>query len=704
MPAFSYKFTSDAAQQLWTTSDGYGARSTSLKYFDTNIAIYNVKNSVEPGRIIALTPFKLDVFESALRLCKDLRTELAAKQQANADRLASIMQTIRAIFAGYRGSVLAELTSPTLTDIEKELKLGESYSEESGLEGKLKNKAELEKATSEEGIKLLKGEASALKALYKEIHPILEASQKLIEIDPVSQSRLLKTKEDEQKVLAKALVPSGSTLDKLMALIRPANEICSLHSPETAGCPLCKQDLQDRELVLFKQYATLLTNELDTTIIELRGLISLAEKNHKVIADCLPSNWAKNSILDMALIDAIKSADNAIQSQFMLGAKIDQASKDSSSALRELADDLLKQLQEKEKLIEQAGRDREVLLEQLSEISIECRSLLYAKQIAENADLVKEAHRRVVDASFWDEALPEFTTMLRKLTATAKRAHRELVVDDFKNRLNAEYITLAEKDMSAFGVQLKDVGGDGAVAVDHHIAGKRIEAVLSEGEQRIHALALFFAELETCTQQVIIIFDDPISSFDYNHIANYCNRLRDFLRNHPNRQIIVLTHNWEFFVQFQTTINAARPALNQHMAVYVLESCVALDEYGEDVEALKSEINAILSVTGEPTKAQKEVLAGKMRRLIESVVNTHVFNKQRHQFKQKSQQVSAFDDFTRVVPLLPAEAQSLRDLFAKLSITEHDDPRNAYVNTDKAMFQTRYNAIKLIEAAIVGRK
>lgn len=140
------------------------------------------------------------------------------------------------------------------------------------------------------------------------------------------------------------------------------------------------------------------------------------------------------------------------------------------------------------------------------------------------------------------------------------------------------------------------------------------------------------------------------------------------------------------------------------MSVHVLESCVALDEYSENVDDLKTDIEAILAIAGEPTKPQKEVMAGKMRRLIEAVVNTHVFNKQRHQFKQKNQQVSAFDDFTKVVALLTAEAQSLRDLFAKLSIAEHDDPRNAYVNTDKAMFQTRYNKIKAIETAIIGRK
>ena len=140
------------------------------------------------------------------------------------------------------------------------------------------------------------------------------------------------------------------------------------------------------------------------------------------------------------------------------------------------------------------------------------------------------------------------------------------------------------------------------------------------------------------------------------------------------------------------------------MAVQVLESCVAIDAYSENIDDFKADIDAILAVAGEPTKQQKEVMAGKMRRLIEVVVNTHVFNKQRHQFKQKNQAVSAFNEFTRVVPLLPAEAQVLRDLFAKLSITEHDDPRNAYVNTDKAMFQTRYNQIGAIERAIIGRK
>ena len=700
-PSFAYKFASDATAQSWTTPAAYGARSTSLKYFDTGIAIHNVQNSVQPSRIIELSPFKLDIFETTLKFCKDLRTELVRKQNENAAQLADLVERIRTKFEGFKGSVLAELTNPTIAALEAELKLGETYSEESGLDGKLKRKAELEKATSEEGLKLLKGEASALKSLHGEVQSILEASEKLVDIDSITQLKTLESKENELEILAKALIPSGTNLDKLMALIRPANAIFNLNSPEISECPLCKQSLRNSELELFKQYAALLTGELDTAITDLRKLIKTAEKNLKVIAESTPDNWAKDSVLAVDTIDAIKNAGRIIQTRFKGGEEIDQHCKDAVSSIRVLNDNLSKRLEEKKQLIEDASKNQRALLKQLDEISAECQRLLYAKKVTENSALMKDVLQKVKVDAFWDAGLPDFTAVLRKITSTAKKAHKELVVDDFKSRLNAEYIALAEKNMSAFGVKLKDIGGDGAVTVDHHIAGHRIEAVLSEGEQRVHALALFFAELETCEQQVIV-FDDPISSFDYNYIGNYCNRLRDLIQAHPNRQIIVLTHNWEFFVQIQTTLNTSR--LNQHMAVHVLESCVAIDEYSENIDDLKIDIDAILAITGEPTKPQKEVMAGKMRRLIEAVVNTHVFNKQRHQFKQKSQQVSAFDDFTKVVPLLLSEAQTLRDLFAKLSITEHDDPRNAYVNTDKAMFQTRYDTIKNIETAIVGRR
>jgi hypothetical protein len=126
--------------------------------------------------------------------------------------------------------------------------------------------------------------------------------------------------------------------------------------------------------------------------------------------------------------------------------------------------------------------------------------------------------------------------------------------------------------------------------------------------------------------------------------------------------------------------------------------------YSEKLDVLKKSIESFLKASGEPSKSQKEELAGKMRRLIEVVINTHVFNQQRHQYKQKNQAISTFLEFTKIVALQKDEAQTLRDLYSKLSVSEHDDPRNAYVNSDKAMFQTRYDEILNIETAIASRK
>ena len=341
------------------------------------------------------------------------------------------------------------------------------------------------------------------------------------------------------------------------------------------------------------------------------------------------------------------------------------------------------------------------MVKQLTKLRTEIEPLEYAQAIADRLATLQEAQRMVVESQFWRTKLPAFTQVLRRITEKAKDAHEELVVVDFEARLDAEYKALAEKDMAAFGVKLARKGVDAAVSVLPQVGGKGIDGVLSEGEQRIHALALFFAELETCPQSVLV-FDDPVSSFDYNYIANYCARLRDFAVKFPDRQVIVLTHNWEFFVQLQTTLNGA--GLSGQLSVQVLENCTVVADYSEKADELKGDITAILAAAGEPSKALKEEIAGKMRRLIESVVNTHVFNKQRHQYKQKSQPVSEFHEFTKLVRLLPAEATALRDLYGKLSISEHDDPRNAYVNTDKATFQTRYNAIIAVESAVVSRR
>jgi wobble nucleotide-excising tRNase len=107
-----------------------------------------------------------------------------------------------------------------------------------------------------------------------------------------------------------------------------------------------------------------------------------------------------------------------------------------------------------------------------------------------------------------------------------------LVVSDFEARLNEEYSGLAEKNMESFCVKLAQRGSDSSITMLPQIGGQDIGDVLSEGEQTIHALALFFAELETCSH-CVLVFDDPIASFDYNYSENFSNRLARFCKSYP---------------------------------------------------------------------------------------------------------------------------------------------------------------------------
>ena len=647
-----------------------------------------------------LTPFRLHVFEWAKGMTTAFRDSLQRAQQDNSTKLTQSLKTIRTDFAKFKGRALAIIEDKTVSNLPAQIKLGEDFKDPKLLQEKQAAAAELEKASSEDGLKLLRAEHRELELLLTALNTLVTSAAALWALEPANKAKTLLEKQTAQQVLAKELIPEGRTLDDLLGLLRIASPMCKMDHAAGDACPLCKRDLGASEVELFKRYHSLLVGELEKNIIAIKADIIKAREIVTVVEQIDRKAWDKCRTIPEEVLTTAKTASEVIIASCDISKEPTLEAKAALESLKVSVITWAIQLESKKTAIEVAAKGRDALVKQLAKLRAEIEPLEYAQAVADRLATLKETQAMAAQAQFWSKNLPAFKQVLKRITEKAKDAHEDLVVVDFEARLDAEYRALAEKNMSAFGVVLARKGTDAAVTVLPQVGGKGIEGVLSEGEQRVHALALFFAELETCPQSVLV-FDDPISSFDYNYIANYCARLRDFTVKHPTRQIIILTHNWEFFVQLQMTMNHA--ALDHSLSVHVLENCTVVADYSEKIDDLKNDINAVLSVAGEPAKPKREELAGKMRRLIEAVVNTHVFNHQRHQYKQKSQAITVFKSFTKVVALLPAEATTLHDLYAKLSITEHDDPRTAYVNTDKAMFQTRYNTIIAIETAIRSR-
>ena len=700
-PVFSYKFRSDARVQSWNPSVGYGPRSVTVKYFDSGVALSIVESAVEPGRVVVLTPYKLHVFEWTKALTSEFRSVLQEARETNAKNLADGLEKIRAEFSKFKNCPLAALDEKNASSLSAEIKIGEAFDQSKLLQEKQNAAAALEKAASEEGLKLLRAEHRELEAFLSSVGVLIGSAESLWSLQPATKGRDLLAKQTAQELLAKALIPENGTLDELVSLVRAASPLCNLESAEHEVCPLCRRELKSSEADLFKKYHELLTGRLEEEIASLRADLHKAREVVEAVHHVNREEWDKYSTLPADLLQQAKTSSGIVLESCDLGDEPANEAMEALEALKNLASNGAQLVEQKSNAIDIAAKGRGELVRALEKIHVEIEPLAYAQAIASYLVPLKEAHRRAAEAELWGAMLPSFTPLLKKITDRAKETHRRLVVSDFEARLNAEYKALTEKPMAAFGVTLENRGSEALVTLLPQVGGKEIDDILSEGEQRVHAMALFFAELETCSQSVIV-FDDPVSSFDYNFVANYCARLRDFAVNHPERQIIVLTHNWDFFVQLQLTLN--KSGLNNNLSVQVLENCAVVADYSEKVHERKADISSLLTATSEPSRAEKEELAGKMRRLSESVVNTHVFNNQRHQFKQKSLPVTDFPQFTKLTPLLSSEAVALGDLYAKLSISEHDDPRNAYVNTDKATFQSRYDSILAIETAVIARK
>jgi len=80
---------------------------------------------------------------------------------------------------------------------------------------------------------------------------------------------------------------------------------------------------------------------------------------------------------------------------------------------------------------------------------------------------------------------------------------------------------------------------------------KKLDEILSEGEQRAIAIGSFLAELRLAAHKGGIVFDDPVSSLDHRWRKNVARRL---VEEAKNRQVIVLTHDTAFLGELRDAI------------------------------------------------------------------------------------------------------------------------------------------------------
>jgi|TARA_R100000049_G_C1954626_1_gene106581 ABC-type lipoprotein export system ATPase subunit len=267
----------------------------------------------------------------------------------------------------------------------------------------------------------------------------------------------------------------------------------------------------------------------------------------------------------------------------------------------------------------------------------------------------------------------------RPITDKSKKFATVAVTDELRAALNAEFHALGIGHIKA---KLKERSGRGKmyhqILLDLPVT-KKIEEILSEGEQRAIALGAFFAELALANHSCGIVLDDPVSSLDHWRRRNVARRL---VEESKKRQVIVFTHDTSFLGQLCDEIDSAQAVNSKLFLEWQAGSpgCVN-DGLPWAHQGYKARINSLeqaqskLAKSWPPYPGEKEITEirheyDRLRATLERVIQDVVFNGVVKRYRDWIR-VDALED---VVGFNRAEYESIDELHKKSCdvVTAHD--------------------------------
>ncbi len=134
----------------------------------------------------------------------------------------------------------------------------------------------------------------------------------------------------------------------------------------------------------------------------------------------------------------------------------------------------------------------------------------------------------------------------RAISNKAKDLANQALSDELSKALNSEFVKLGMENVKT---KLKSRNQQGKtlykIVLDLPVASK-IDAILSEGEQRAIAIGSFLAEMNLADGSNALVFDDPVSSLDHHRRQRVARRL---VKEAGNRQVIIFTHDTVFLAE-----------------------------------------------------------------------------------------------------------------------------------------------------------
>jgi len=570
--AIKYRASAETEPREWAgdSDDEFVSR---VSVFDTQCAAVYLTEKTD----VAFRPFGLDLFDKLVKACKAVRAKLESEQRAlGTNTLATVQATIPESTAVAR--FLANISSLTKPDAVQAL-AHLSADEEARLELLERSLLDLQANDPEKLLRQLTVRAGRIQALVRHLKEV-EGALSDGAITAVFEVRAEgRRKSVEAKRLGDATFPqgllSGTGMDFWAALWEAARRFSQEQAyrekpfPVTepgAQCVLCQQDLDHAAGHRLKQFEDFVSSTVER---ELRRIREDFEQRRKTFADLKTATETVGETLNEIRIDDEAVADAivaALESNEMRGAAVALAlSKDEDLAsdcpgivsVVSQAETLSVQIDDRITTLRTRANDqtRKTIMAEAQELR--ARKLLALHRDAVLNDVERRKRYAAYGLCIDDTKTQAITT---KSTAVTKTA----VSQKLKKSFQDELINLSFRDVE---VELKELGGADGIFYHKLILtrapGVDLPRVVSEGEQRCLSIAAFFAELSTADDPSGIVFDDPVSSLDFQWRNGVARRL---VLESKTRQVIVFTHDVVFLLSLkQYAEELGVESLDQHV-------------------------------------------------------------------------------------------------------------------------------------------
>lgn len=394
---------------------------------------------------------------------------------------------------------------------------------------------QLSAANYDDKIKLVQSERATVNTVYEHIgeahKQLYEAEKQLAQLNV-----LLKEAETEAEKARKKIAildEIGLTdSDEWRMFITAGDSFITNSDIKQGICPYCRQSLGDHAGHILKAYSDYLADTSQKTLKDRQDQKSRLLRKIQGIAVVLHYPTQLEQILGEELMAIVKEE---LTSLTVCKTALEEDKAAAILPVPPVLDKLKAIIDGFDRQVEKFKRQKSTQQEQLKTLNETRLGLLEHKAIAEQKIQFEDWFSKV-------EQIREYTRWQGKLSTRSisnlsKTAGQQLVTETLRERFQEEL------DALKMGHLKVSLGEEGARSGQSYMRIKlpvdySTKEILSEGEQKSVALALFLAERRMQPTGNPIILDDPVNSLDHRIIALLMERLIQL-----GNQIIIFSHN-----------------------------------------------------------------------------------------------------------------------------------------------------------------